>query len=66
MRCRSGYNRSGLVVAQALVEPGVGSAGAVRLVRARRSPWALHNGLFVEYLDVGSDTARLLVSLDAS
>ncbi|QKW23704.1 dual specificity protein phosphatase family protein [Kitasatospora sp. NA04385] len=65
VRCRSGYNRSGLVVAQALVELGLGTAEAVRLVRARRSPWALHNELFVEYLDVGLDTARLLVSLHA-
>ena len=65
VRCRSGYNRSGLVVAQALVELGSDPAGAVRLVRERRSPWALHNGLFVEYLETGLDTARLLVSLEA-
>ncbi|MFF4344511.1 protein phosphatase [Kitasatospora sp. NPDC001540] len=65
VRCRSGYNRSGLVVAQALVELGADTAGAVRKVRAGRSPWALHNELFVEYLDVGLDVARLLVSLEA-
>ncbi|MGW4812327.1 protein phosphatase [Kitasatospora cineracea] len=63
VRCRSGYNRSGLVVAQVLVELGLDSTEAVRRVRARRSPWALHNALFVEYLSVGLDTARLLVSL---
>lgn len=66
VRCQSGYNRSGLVVVQALVELGLDTAGAVRLVRERRSPWALHNGLFVEYLEAGLDTARLLVSLEAS
>ncbi|WP_282204436.1 protein-tyrosine phosphatase family protein [Kitasatospora fiedleri] len=66
VRCRSGYNRSGLVVAQALVELGLDSAEAVRRVRARRSSWALHNALFVEYLSVGLDTARLLVSLGPS
>ncbi|MFB7947144.1 protein phosphatase [Kitasatospora phosalacinea] len=65
VRCRSGYNRSGLVVAQTLVELGADTAEAVRRVRAGRSPWALHNGLFVEYLDVGLDVARLLVSLEA-
>ena len=65
VRCRAGYNRSGLVVAQALVELGLDAPEAVRLVRARRSPWALHNELFVEYLATGLDTARLLASLEA-
>ncbi|MFD7731836.1 hypothetical protein ACFV6F_15790 [Kitasatospora phosalacinea] len=47
------------------VVAGAGPAEAVRRVRAGRSSWALHNGLFVEYLDVGLDVARLLVSLEA-
>ncbi|MFF0294764.1 protein phosphatase [Kitasatospora sp. NPDC004614] len=65
VRCHSGYNRSGLVVAQALVELGADAAGAIRRVRARRSPWALNNELFVAYLETGLDTARLLSSLTA-
>ncbi|MFF2625294.1 protein phosphatase [Kitasatospora griseola] len=65
VRCRSGYNRSGLVVAQALVELGAHPAEAIHRVRARRSPWALSNGLFVAYLETGLDTARLLGSLTA-
>ncbi|MFD8595712.1 protein phosphatase [Kitasatospora sp. NPDC059646] len=65
VRCHSGYNRSGLVVAQALIELGADRAGAVRRVRERRSAWALHNELFVAYLETGLATARLLSSLGA-
>jgi hypothetical protein len=36
---------------------------AIRLIRARRSPWALHNDLFVDYLRAGLATARLLEDL---
>ncbi|MBP0448029.1 MULTISPECIES: protein phosphatase [unclassified Kitasatospora] len=64
VRCHSGYNRSGLVVAQALVELGHEAGAAVGLVRERRSPFALDNPLFVEYLTSGLDTARLLAGLD--
>ena len=63
VRCYSGYNRSGLVVAQALVHQGSTAEEAIRLVRARRSPWALHNELFVAYLRAGLSTARLLEEL---
>ncbi|RPE40732.1 dual specificity protein phosphatase-like protein [Streptomyces sp. Ag109_O5-1] len=63
VRCYSGYNRSGLVVAQALVHQGRTAEEAIRLVRARRSPWALHNELFVAYLRAGLSTARLLEEL---
>ncbi|MGW0605421.1 protein-tyrosine phosphatase family protein [Streptomyces sp. NPDC002640] len=38
VRCHSGYNRSGLVVAQALTELGHPVDAAVALVRRRRSP----------------------------
>ncbi|MFI9807439.1 protein phosphatase [Streptomyces sp. NPDC052301] len=58
-----GYNRAGLVVAQALVQRGRGVEEAVRLIRARRSAWALHNELFVEYLRAGLSTVRLLEEL---
>ncbi|AVV40500.1 dual specificity protein phosphatase family protein [Streptomyces sp. ID05-04B] len=63
VRCYSGYNRSGLVVAHALVLRGRSADDAIRLIRSRRSPWALHNELFVEYLRVGLATARLLEEL---
>lgn len=63
VRCYHGYNRSGLVVAHALVLAGHTTDDAIRLIRARRSPWALHNELFVEYLRAGLPTARLLEEL---
>lgn len=63
VRCFHGYNRSGLVVAQSLISSGRSADEAIRLIRARRSPWALHNELFVEYLHAGLATARLLEEL---
>ncbi|MFJ9633401.1 dual specificity protein phosphatase family protein [Streptomyces sp. NPDC091280] len=63
VRCYHGYNRSGLVVAHALVRRGCPAEEAIRLIRTRRSPWALHNELFVEYLRAGLSTARLLEEL---
>ncbi|OLT14136.1 protein phosphatase [Actinomadura sp. CNU-125] len=65
VRCHSGYNRSGLVVAQALVDLGYTTEDAIFLVRHRRSKWALNNALFVDYLGTGLDVARLLTGLDA-
>ncbi len=62
-RCYHGYNRSGLVVAHTLMRRGADADEAVRLIRARRSPWALHNELFVAYLRAGLPTARLLEDL---
>ncbi|WP_328873826.1 dual specificity protein phosphatase family protein [Streptomyces sp. NBC_00287] len=63
VRCYHGYNRSGLVVAQTLMRRGHSVEEAIRLIRSRRSPWALHNDLFVEYLRAGLSTARLLEEL---
>jgi protein-tyrosine phosphatase len=63
VRCYHGYNRSGLVVAHTLVRRGRTAEEAIRLIRTRRSPWALHNELFVEYLRAGLDTVRLLEEL---
>ncbi|MFE4970517.1 protein phosphatase [Kitasatospora sp. NPDC056651] len=63
-RCHSGYNRSGLVVAQALVDLGYGPGEAVRLIRERRSPWALNNPVFVDYLNTGLGVSALLAGLD--
>ncbi|MEV7771304.1 protein phosphatase [Kitasatospora sp. NPDC086791] len=64
VRCHSGYNRSGLVVAQALVDLGRDTGEAVRLVRERRSPWALNNPVFMDYLNTGLDVAILLTGLN--
>lgn len=63
VRCYHGYNRSGLVVAHTLVRRGSGVEEAIRLIRARRSPWALHNDLFVAYLRAGLATVRQLEEL---
>ncbi len=50
VRCSGGLNRSGVVVAEALVQLGRTPDEAVRLVRAARGPWALTNPGFVAYL----------------
>ncbi|MFJ4847153.1 MULTISPECIES: protein phosphatase [unclassified Streptomyces] len=65
VRCRAGYNRSGLVVAQALTELGHGAAPSIALVRRHRSPWALNNAVFEQYLRCGLDVAGLLAGLEA-
>lgn len=64
VRCHSGYNRSGLVVAQALITMGYPAEDAIFLIRYRRSKWALNNFLFVDYLNTGLDVARLLTGLE--
>ncbi|WP_066360006.1 protein-tyrosine phosphatase family protein [Herbidospora mongoliensis] len=53
VRCRAGYNRSGLVVAQTLLLLGYALDDAIDLIRSRRSLFALHNSHFVEYLTTG-------------
>jgi protein-tyrosine phosphatase len=63
VRCHSGYNRSALVVAQALIDLGMSTQDAITLIRARRSPLVLNNELFVAYLDTGLDIAALLTGL---
>jgi protein-tyrosine phosphatase len=65
VRCHSGYNRSGLVIAHALTLSGYSTDDAIFLVRYRRSEWALNNSLFVDYLNAGLDVARLLTGLEA-
>ncbi|MFI5530391.1 protein phosphatase [Kitasatospora sp. NPDC051853] len=65
VRCHSGYNRSGLITAQALVDLGHRVPDAVDLIRRRRSPWALHNEVFVQYLTTGLGVSALLSELDA-
>jgi len=50
VRCSGGLNRSGVVVAEALVQLGHSPDEAIRAVRAARGPWALTNPGFVSYL----------------
>ncbi len=45
---------------RALMRRGSSAEAAIRLLRERRSPRALHNDLFVECLRAGPATARLL------
>ncbi|GLV87965.1 hypothetical protein Slala03_76540 [Streptomyces lavendulae subsp. lavendulae] len=53
VRCHSGYNRSGLVVAQALIELGWETTAAIGTIRKKRSPMAPNNRIFEEYLTTG-------------
>ncbi|MFE7328024.1 protein phosphatase [Streptomyces sp. NPDC057565] len=64
VRCNAGFNRSGLLVGQALIELGYEPTTAIDLIRQRRSPWALNNRIFEEYLATCLDVACLLTSLD--
>ncbi|WP_327290308.1 protein-tyrosine phosphatase family protein [Streptomyces sp. NBC_01198] len=64
VRCHSGYNRSGLVVGQALIDLGSDPSAAVDLIRQKRSPWALNNEVFEQYLTAGLDVAYLLTGLE--
>jgi protein-tyrosine phosphatase len=66
VRCHHGFNRSGLVVVQALGHLGYGVDEAIFLVRHRRSKQALNNDLFVDYLATGLDVAALLTGLTAT
>ena len=50
VRCSGGLNRSGLVVASALVRLGSTPDQAIAAVRAARGPWALTNPAFVVHL----------------
>ena len=66
VRCHRGYNRSGLVIAHALVLLGHQPDDVISVIRHRRSPRALNNETFVEYLRTGLDVAYLLVGLKPS
>jgi hypothetical protein len=65
VRCHSGYNRSGLVVAQALIDMGQDATTAIHLVRQKRSRWALNNADFKAYLVTGLEVAYLLAGLQS-
>ncbi|MFD7033606.1 dual specificity protein phosphatase family protein [Streptomyces sp. NPDC059917] len=64
VRCNAGYNRSGLVIAQTLIDLGHEAPTAIDIVRQKRSPSALNNRLFEEYLNTGLGVAYLLADLD--
>lgn len=50
VHCQAGLNRSGLVAARALMLDGMTGAGAVALLRSKRSPAVLCNASFEEWL----------------
>ena len=65
VRCDTGYNRSGLMVAQILINRMEPPHRAIELVRRARGRWALNNDLFVDYLTTGLSVAYLLTGLEA-
>lgn len=50
VRCQAGLNRSGLVVARLLIDTGMEAVQAIQLIRDKRSPDALFNAVFHDYL----------------
>ena len=63
VRCHAGYNRSGLLAAQCLIERTHTPRQAIELVRRARTDEPLNNELFVDYLTTGLDVAYLLAGL---
>lgn len=63
VRCWAGMNRSGLVVAEVLIQSGYTAADAIAMIRKYRSPAALHNESFVAYLETGLGLAAALSGL---
>lgn len=59
VHCAAGLNRSGVVVARALMYRGHSAAEAIALVRAARGPYALCNGDFVAWLHAEQRDVRL-------
>lgn len=55
VRCQAGYNRSGLVVAFALMELGYTAEEAVALIRKARGEHALFRIAFLEYLKAAQE-----------
>jgi protein-tyrosine phosphatase len=46
-----GYNRSGLVMAAVLMKTGLSAEAAIKLIREKRSPYAMSNSDFVSRLE---------------
>jgi protein-tyrosine phosphatase len=57
IRCQAGWNRSGLVMALVLIKHGLSPREAIRLIREKRSPHALCNQDFVNFLERSGDLA---------
>jgi protein-tyrosine phosphatase len=51
IRCQMGYNRSGLVMAAVLMKTGLSAEAAIKLIREKRSPYAMSNSDFVSRLE---------------
>ena len=51
VRCQAGLNRSGILTALVLMRDGYSAKEAIDLIRKRRSPHALCNIHFVDYLN---------------
>jgi protein-tyrosine phosphatase len=49
-KCQAGWNRSGLIVALVLLKEGYSADEAIALIRAKRSPNALCNPHFVDFI----------------
>jgi len=58
VRCQAGWNRSGLVTALVMMKDGMPAEEAIKLLRQKRSPFALCNATFEKWL-LGLDTAIL-------
>lgn len=50
IRCQAGWNRSGLITALVLMREGMEAQKAINLIRQKRSPHALCNKTFVDFL----------------
>ena len=50
IRCQAGLNRSGLVTALVLMKDGYSAREAIELIREKRSPEALFNDHYVDWL----------------
>ena len=50
VRCQAGLNRSGLVTALVLMKAGMTAEAAVELIREKRSPDALCNDAFIDWI----------------
>lgn len=57
IRCQAGWNRSGLITALVLIKDGWTPENAIALIRQKRSPHALCNREFVQYLTKALDPA---------
>jgi protein-tyrosine phosphatase len=60
VHCQAGLNRSGVVVARALMADGMSAVEAVSLIRERRSPACLCNPAFERWLSTVDQSGSLV------